>query len=183
MLELILPQLRAIDLIADRYQFNDQDRIQLHEIAISSLQAAAKTTNEFIALYKILLDYVRAVKEVAVVPERVVLLYQLGLELFGVMQYNRLVELKVYEVLKKSSEPMYELVEIFAHKGLPEFDAWAKKSSAFIEERKMSKEQLRKKLGMLLLCELRFEEKITYKDVARAIDVTQKLTTRTRVQT
>jgi hypothetical protein len=182
MFELILPQLKAIDLLAAHYQFSNEDHKKLQEKAIASLQSSAKSTEELNALYKILLNYIKAIKDPSTVVDKVVLLYQLSVELFSVSQYNELKELEAYKVLKSACEPMYELVEIFAHKELADFDCWVKKSKALLTEKKMLAEQLRKKLGMLLLCELNSEEKTTYKDIAKAIDVTANNNNRTQRQ-
>jgi len=170
-LELILPQLKAIDLLTTHYHFSNEDHKKLQEKAIISLQNSAKSIEELNVLYKILLNYIKTINDPSTVSDKVILLYQLSVELFSVSQYNHLMELEAYKFLKSTCQQMYELVEIFAHKGLADFDSWIKKSETLVTEKKMSPEQLRKKLGMLLLCELKSEEKTTYKDVAKAIDV------------
>ena len=174
MLEFILPQLDAIDLIADKYKFSDEDRNMIFESAICSLKKSVDSSKELNTLYRILLKRVKDTENLSTIPDKVILLYQLSIQLYSVSQYNSLLEMKAYSVLKTASPQMEELVQIFAMKGLKEYYEWEKKSEEFIKERNMSKDQLRKKLSMMLLCEMHIgntEGKITYKDIRGAINV------------
>ena len=65
-------------------------------------------------------------------------------------------------------------MEIVVYKGLPEFEEWATKNVEFMKKFEITKEEVKKKLSMLLLCEMysgNVEGRLTYKSISKSLDV------------
>ena len=57
---------------------------------------------------------------------------------------------------------------------MTEFDDWTKKNEEYMKLNNMSKELMRKKLAMLLLCEMyagKTEGKLTYKSISKSLNL------------
>ncbi len=100
MLPLISTQLEAIDAIAERYAFPEQDRLALYNQAINLLKKEERNLSLSNTLYKILLECVRRYEHDEQAKEKVQMLYTLAITLYSVSQYNQLVELPAYSALK-----------------------------------------------------------------------------------
>lgn len=172
MLPAIMPQIETIYAFAEKYNFTDFYREKIFEAAINALQNAKPTHKILQSLYKILLDYIRKSKNLSFSLTKT--LYQLSIQLFEVSQYNELLALPAYKKLNEISPQLHDLLDIFAYKGLAEFDTFAAKNADFLKEAKLQKEEIRKKLAMLLLCEMysgNVEGRLTYKDISKAINL------------
>ena len=101
MLPLISAQLEAIELIAERYKFSEADKLAFYNQAINILTKAEPTSQMSNILYKLLLQYVKLYEKES--NENIKLLYTLAVQLYSVSQYNQLVELNAYQVLKNVS--------------------------------------------------------------------------------
>jgi hypothetical protein len=97
MLPLISPQLESIDAIAERFKFSEKERNQIYEKSIQVLSKGMKIPEISRILFKVLLQFV---KKQETTVENVILLYVLSIQLLNVSQFNKLIEMPAYKILK-----------------------------------------------------------------------------------
>jgi chromosome condensin MukBEF ATPase and DNA-binding subunit MukB len=103
MLISISPQLESIDAIADKYQFSEESRNLVYQQAIQALMKANKSPSILNVLYKVLFSFTRSHEKDSTDETKkcICLLYSLAIQMSSVPQYNQLIELSAYKLLKE----------------------------------------------------------------------------------